>query len=257
MNEIESSCMVVDAAPETAPVSERRERVIRQVDYAKEIGVNKNTLKQWIRAGMPTVGNMVPVARANQWRREHRRRTIAIGRKSSVYFAQRASDGAIKIGFSSEVPRRLIEVRKKVKCKITLLGTSDGGSATERRLHRRFTHLHIDGEWFTPGDDLLAFIRDLDTPEVQAVMVERDYKFHTLNASQCATFCNILERKPIGRAEQMTNTLKSLEARGLIRVVGRRASWLPDSKFAVPDDVRAAWCAWGKRTARPFLGAAH
>jgi hypothetical protein len=226
------------------------ERLIRQTDYWKEIGVNKNTLAQWIRAGLPTVGRLIPVDRANEWRRVHRPRTIAIGRKCSIYFARRESDGAIKIGFSSDVPRRLIELRKKTKCRVSLLGSTSGGSAVERRLHRRFAHLHLDGEWFHPGDDLLAFVRRLKTPEVQAEMVERDYRFHTLNESQRAAFETILTGKRLKHGDLTTRTLQSLEGRGLICPVPGRLTAYAAGAFTVPAEVRAAWAKWNARSTR-------
>jgi len=73
----------------------------------------------------------------------------------SVYFAQRkrGRNGRIKIGHSRIVFDRLQILRSK------LIGAISGGREVEKKIHARFTHLRVDGEWFLPGEDLLEFIR--------------------------------------------------------------------------------------------------
>ena len=71
----------------------------------------------------------------------------------SVYFAQRAADGLIKIGCSRSVNVRMQNIRAK------LIGAVPGDRAIEVLFHKRFAHLRVRGEWFKPGDDLLHYIR--------------------------------------------------------------------------------------------------
>ncbi len=70
----------------------------------------------------------------------------------SVYFAQRASDGLIKIGWSRNVKYRMMEVRAKV------IGAIPGERPEEKVLHARFAHLRVEGEWFKPELELVTYI---------------------------------------------------------------------------------------------------
>lgn len=77
--------------------------------------------------------------------------------ESFVYFIRR-NDGAIKIGASSNVPQRLATLRGIVGANIQLLATIPGGTKKEFELHKVFERYRIEGEWFSPGIDLLAYI---------------------------------------------------------------------------------------------------
>ncbi len=44
---------------------------------------------------------------------------------------------------------------------LTALATIPGTYKDERNLHGLFSHLHIRGEWFRRGDDLLDYIEGL------------------------------------------------------------------------------------------------
>lgn len=74
-----------------------------------------------------------------------------------VYFIRRA-DGFIKIGTTACLTRRLAQLKAEHGPDLTVLAVIDGGPAREGGLHFRFSHLRADGEWFRPGDDILAFI---------------------------------------------------------------------------------------------------
>lgn len=85
----------------------------------------------------------------------------------AVYFIQ-AENGLIKIGYTRELS---IEGRLKVlsatsPIPLEFLGSIPDSHGDERirpdkSYHRRFAHLHHHGEWFTPGPDLMAFIKNL------------------------------------------------------------------------------------------------
>ena len=63
----------------------------------------------------------------------------------------------IKIGFTTDLKRRL-----QVLPHDMLLATTPGTMRDEGRLHQRFAHLRITGEWFHAAPDLLAYIAALD-----------------------------------------------------------------------------------------------
>ncbi len=71
----------------------------------------------------------------------------------SVYFAQRKTNGLIKIGWSRSVKVRMSAVRAKV------IGAVPGEREVELSLHKRFAHLRVRGEWFKPDDELLVYIQ--------------------------------------------------------------------------------------------------
>jgi hypothetical protein len=83
-----------------------------------------------------------------------------------VYFVVRHHDGAIKIGVSVDVARRLFELDAPSVDGIQLLATEPGSHRTESELHHRFRRdrIHVgqfSTEWFRPSDELLAHIATL------------------------------------------------------------------------------------------------
>lgn len=79
---------------------------------------------------------------------------------SFVYFMRR--EHLIKIGYTNSLNRRASAVGAFV------LAAIPGGPSTEAQLHRRFDELREHGEWFRPGDDLVAYINELRAMEGQA-----------------------------------------------------------------------------------------
>lgn len=135
--------------------------------YAARIGVPPGTVGRWMSEGMPTlpIGGgaiRVDVAMANAWVAAKHPRSVAFGRESIVYFTRRDSDGAIKIGMTSDVLRRVPELRKKGYA-VVLLAAVPGDRALELRLHARFAEDRIDrnDEWFRPSERLLSFVENL------------------------------------------------------------------------------------------------
>lgn len=80
-----------------------------------------------------------------------------------VYFIQ-AGTGYIKIGSTTDVKRRMCSLQTANAEQLNLLGVMKGSTAKEKSIHDRFKHLRVRGEWFRPGDDLLAFIRESKSP---------------------------------------------------------------------------------------------
>lgn len=121
-------------------------------DYAARIQAKLGTIKRWIHEGLP-VERRGPVVRidpdkADAWVKQHHPKSIAIGRESLVYIAQRDSDDAVKIGWADDVERRLRELRKIEYCQVCLVAAVPGDKVLEQALHRRFAPKRLDGEWF-------------------------------------------------------------------------------------------------------------
>jgi hypothetical protein len=73
-----------------------------------------------------------------------------------VYYVQR-SDGAVKIGTSEGLGSRLRSLRS-AHGQLDVLATEPGGYHAEARRHDEFAGLALGGEWFRPGEDLLALV---------------------------------------------------------------------------------------------------
>lgn len=134
--------------------------------FADSIGVRKGTVKRWIHEGMPVdrVGAHVRVRPeiAKSWVDHNHGGSIAIRRRSSVYVAQRASDGAIKIGWSADVERRLRELHKGLGDSVALVAMLPGDKPDELRLHQAFADRRLEGEWFAvPVHEVVNAMKDV------------------------------------------------------------------------------------------------
>jgi hypothetical protein len=76
---------------------------------------------------------------------------------SVVYFVERESDRAVKIGVTKNLHTRLGELRRQ-HGRIKLLGIIKGGLVREKILHWVFEGARLDGEFFAPDDELLGLI---------------------------------------------------------------------------------------------------
>jgi hypothetical protein len=101
---------------------------------------------------------------------------VRYGRPHRVYFIRWGSYGPIKIGRAVDVVRRLNGLQAANWVELRLLGaTSD---VDEKQMHRRFSHLHIRGEWFRAETDLLVFIES----SAQSSAFPGDCRNHLLKA---------------------------------------------------------------------------
>lgn len=75
-----------------------------------------------------------------------------------IYFVRPKSGGRIKIGTTVRLSERLAALKAEFREELEVLGVAAGSFSREKRVHRKFAHLRLRGEWFEPGDDLLAFI---------------------------------------------------------------------------------------------------
>jgi hypothetical protein len=76
-----------------------------------------------------------------------------------IYFIKNVVNGQIKIGFADSPNKRLADLQTGSTDKLVLIRSIDGDKATEAALHERFAVHRLQGEWFTPADEILQFIK--------------------------------------------------------------------------------------------------
>lgn len=128
--------------------------------FAEHIGVAHGTIKRWLHEGMPCrrTGREVWITpgEASGWVTSRYPNSVAVRRVSVVYVAVR-DDGAVKIGFTSDVKRRVEELRKESRAAVQLVACVPGGKPRELSLHARFETARLDGEWFSvPVQDVVS-----------------------------------------------------------------------------------------------------
>jgi hypothetical protein len=74
-----------------------------------------------------------------------------------IYFLRREPDRLIKIGRTRDLRRRLRALERQYG-PLAVLAVADESRHREAALHRLFSSLWVEGEWFAPGADLMAFI---------------------------------------------------------------------------------------------------
>jgi hypothetical protein len=123
-------------------------------EFAEAIGVAHGTVKRWLHEGMPAtrirLGREVSIdeAAARAWVTEHHANSVSFNRAAVVYVARRERDGALKIGWTSDVMRRVHELRRRERCAVELVAAVPGAKPDELRMHETFRACRIDGEWF-------------------------------------------------------------------------------------------------------------
>lgn len=75
-----------------------------------------------------------------------------------IYFIS-AGPSRIKIGWTSDIARRMKELQIGAAPRLALLAFVPGTKAEEAGLHQRFAHLHVRGEWFRATSELTEAIR--------------------------------------------------------------------------------------------------
>ena len=86
--------------------------------------------------------------------------------RQRVYFMER--EGLVKIGISSNVPKRVQEVSRGSSMisgmtvgPVRLLGTRPGGRDEESRLHKLFKEARVAGEWFRLSEDQMLKVEQM------------------------------------------------------------------------------------------------
>jgi hypothetical protein len=93
---------------------------------------------------------------------------------STLYFLRRESDGAIKIGITTNLRRGWAALRR-LHGALPLLGTVEGAGTREKLAHLIFSDVRLDGEFFQITPELTAFFDQYATPPPAApAVVVRD-----------------------------------------------------------------------------------
>ncbi len=134
--------------------------------FAESVGVAHGTVKRWLHEGMPCSRKghqtwIVP-SFATAWVEARYGKTVAFDRRAVIYFAVR-DDGAVKIGWSSDIVRRVTELRRDTRSDVQLLACYPGAKPDELALHARFATDRIEdgGEWFRRSEAIDDFLRNL------------------------------------------------------------------------------------------------
>lgn len=72
-----------------------------------------------------------------------------------VYFIQMDRIGAIKIGYTTDVEKRIASLQTASPYKLYLLCVFPANEEIERQLHYCFRDVRLEGEWFLPHPFLL------------------------------------------------------------------------------------------------------
>lgn len=84
------------------------------------------------------------------------------GSSMEVYFLQERGAGAIKIGTSANVEKRIRSLGRIMPHELVLLVTMPGGHRIEALAHGLFKRARIRGEWFLPVPELLEYIAEIE-----------------------------------------------------------------------------------------------
>jgi hypothetical protein len=79
-----------------------------------------------------------------------------------VYFIQAGKRGDIKIGYSTNIKKRISTLQTAMAEKIKLLGYITGNSTTEKELHYTFRILRKKGEWFICDASIINYLNTVN-----------------------------------------------------------------------------------------------
>lgn len=78
--------------------------------------------------------------------------------KGKIYFIQAGDNGAIKIGYTDNIEKRLRQLQTGNPYKLKLLKIINGTYELEKSIHKMFVNDRLEGEWFRPSRRLLNYI---------------------------------------------------------------------------------------------------
>jgi len=84
----------------------------------------------------------------------------------TIYFIQSENDGAIKIGITKDIKKRLKALQTSNPYKLNLLYSINGGKSLEDNLHNKFKQYRLNGEWFEPAQEILDYIEELKNKDI-------------------------------------------------------------------------------------------
>lgn len=95
-----------------------------------------------------------------------------------IYFIRRGEDGPVKIGFTTNLDKRLASLQGGNAEKLTVIRTMDGDKETERVLHGYFADQRLHGEWFEYSEEMLrvdapAYVAAAPKPTTEWTLAQR------------------------------------------------------------------------------------
>jgi hypothetical protein len=92
-----------------------------------------------------------------------------------VYIIRAGQHGPVKIGFTNDLAKRLVELQVGNHERLTILRIFEGGQAEEAQLHERFAENRLHGEWHSFSQAMLGpallGLRDLLTEPAKEIVV--------------------------------------------------------------------------------------
>jgi len=83
-----------------------------------------------------------------------------VNRHEIVYFIA-DEHNRVKIGKAIDVQKRLSMIQADNADEVKLLATEPNEDGREKKLHNKFSHLHIRGEWYRGSKELMDYIEQL------------------------------------------------------------------------------------------------
>ena len=93
-------------------------------------------------------------------RRSKKRRNRDKYLNGRIYFIQQGEDGPIKVGFSTNIKRRMETLQTANPYPLFLLGSIPGTEGEEKALHAMIDSFRMHGEWFAPSSVVLELVSD-------------------------------------------------------------------------------------------------
>jgi len=78
-----------------------------------------------------------------------------------VYFLLGRKSKRLKIGHSFHVPSRVKALQSSSPEELVVIKTIPGSQQLETRLHKKFAHLRLHGEWFRATTEIMEYIQSL------------------------------------------------------------------------------------------------
>lgn len=78
-----------------------------------------------------------------------------------IYFVSSQATNTVKIGYSSNLPKRFIDLQTSSSTQLMLILRFRGNRATERQIHEQLKEHRKFGEWFADGPDVETLIDEI------------------------------------------------------------------------------------------------
>lgn len=137
---------------------------------------------------------------------------------SNLYFVQ-DNDGAVKIGFTTQIGKRVRALSGGAKASLVLLGSVPGTRQHEKAMHEILDPYRMGGEWFRGVEPVLSLIRRvmLDGTDILDVPLSRSDQVDAVMLHARAVAKTIVKYAQVGSTTAIEQRLKEIEAQYGIR----------------------------------------